>query len=143
MDKVLEDIDYAIAHISDKVELYRVTKWTAMALKSRICLFEGTFRKYHGIDGSEKFLDLCIEVSDDFIKTSPYSIYKDGEKPYRDLFSSMNAIAQEVILARDYDKEKGVMHEANYNTMAPTYGLSLIHILHCFCIHNSAFISCC
>lgn len=122
MDKVLEDIDYAIAHISDKVELYRVTKWTAMALKSRICLFEGTFRKYHGIDGSEKFLDLCIEVSDDFIKTSPYSIYKDGEKPYRDLFSSMNAIAQEVILARDYDKEKGVMHEANYNTMAPTYG---------------------
>lgn len=122
MDKVLEDIDYAIAHISDKTDLYRVTKWTAMALKSRICLFEGTFRKYHGIDGYEKFLDLCIGISEEFIKTSPYSIYKDGEKPYRDLFASMNAISQEVILARDYDAGKKVMHEANYNTMAPTYG---------------------
>ena len=34
----------------------------------------------------------------------------------------MNAIQQEVILARDYDYTKGVKHEANYNTMAQTYG---------------------
>ena len=122
MGKIIEDIDYAIKHISDAAELYRVTKWTAMALKSRICLFEGTFRKYHGIAGYETYLDKCISVSEDFITNSPYSIYKDGEKPYRDLFSSMDAISQEVILARDYDKGKAVMHEANYNTMGPTYG---------------------
>lgn len=122
MGKIIEDIDYAIKHISDAAELYRVTKWTAMALKSRICLFEGTFRKYHGIAGYETYLDKCISVSEDFITNSPYSIYKDGEKPYRDLFSSMDAISQEVILARDYDKGKAVMHEANYNTMEPTYG---------------------
>ena len=35
MGKIIEDIDYAIKHISDAAELYRVTKWTAMALKSR------------------------------------------------------------------------------------------------------------
>ena len=122
VEKILEDIDYAIAHISDKAELYRVTKWTAMALKSRICLFEGTYRKYHGIPGYEALLDQCIAVSEEFITSSPYSIYKGGEKPYRDLFSSMNAIAQEVILARDYDLGKAVVHEANYNTMASTYG---------------------
>lgn len=45
MGKIIEDIDYAIKHISDAAELYRVTKWTAMALKSRICLFEGTFQE--------------------------------------------------------------------------------------------------
>ena len=111
MGKIIEDIDYAIKHISDAAELYRVTKWTAMALKSRICLFEGTFRKYHGIAGYETYLDKCISVSEDFITNSPYSIYKDGEKPYRDLFSSMDAISQEVILARDYDKGKAGMHE--------------------------------
>ena len=122
MDKVLEDIDYAITHVSDNAQLYRVTKWTAMALKSRICLFEGTYRKYHGIEGSEKFLDECIKVSNEFISTSPYSIYKDGTKPYLELFSSIDAISQEVILARDYDKTKNVKHEANYNTLAPTYG---------------------
>lgn len=122
MEKVMEDIDYAIAHISDKAELYRVTKWTAMALKSRICLFEGTFRKYHGMTDADTYLDQCISVSQLLITDSPYSIYKDGGKPYRDLFSSMQAISQEVILARDYEKGKAVVHEANYNTMGPTYG---------------------
>ncbi|MCP9612773.1 RagB/SusD family nutrient uptake outer membrane protein [Coprobacter tertius] len=122
INKMLEDIDYAIKYCPDKTELYRVTKWTAMALKSRICLFEGTYRKYHGIPGYEELLDQCIDVSGEFITSSPYSIYNKGDKPYRDLFSSMDAIAQEVILARDYDKGKAVVHEANYNTMASTYG---------------------
>ena len=47
MTKIVEDLDYAIANLSDKKDLYRVTKWSALALKARICLFEGTFRKYH------------------------------------------------------------------------------------------------
>ena len=122
MDKILDDLTYAINNISDKKDLYNVTHWTALALKSRICLFEGTFRKYHGIAGYETFLEECATISKQFIDESPYSIYKSGDKPYRDLFASMNAIQQEVILARDYDYTKGVKHEANYNTMAQTYG---------------------
>lgn len=122
MDSILNDIDYAITYIPDDQELYRVTKWTAMALKSRICLFEGTYRKYHGIAGYEHFLNECVAISERFIDESPYSIYRGSEKPYRDLFASMDAIKQEVILARDYDYAKGVKHEANYNTMATTYG---------------------
>ena len=47
MDKVIEDLDFAIENLSDKKDVYRITKWTALALKSRACLFEGTFRKYH------------------------------------------------------------------------------------------------
>ena len=122
MDSIMSDIDYAIEYCNDNPELYRVTKWTAMALKSRVCLFEGTFRKYHGIAGHETFLEECATISKRFIDESPYSIYTSGDKPYRDLFASMNAIQQEVILARDYDYTKGVKHEANYNTMAQTYG---------------------
>ena len=122
MDKILDDLTYAIDNISDKKDLYNVTHWTALALKSRICLFEGTFRKYHGIAGHETFLEACATISKRFIDESPYSIYTSGDKPYRDLFASMNAIQQEVILARDYDYTKGVKHEANYNTMAQTYG---------------------
>lgn len=122
MDSVLNDIDYAIQHIPDDQELYLVTKWTAMALKSRICLFEGTYRKYHGIADYERFLNECATVSEQFIDQSPYSIYQSGDKPYRDLFASMDAIKQEVILARDYDNAKAVKHEANYYTMSTTYG---------------------
>lgn len=47
MTKIIEDLDFAIANLTDQRDLYRVTRWTALALKSRACLFEGTFRKYH------------------------------------------------------------------------------------------------
>lgn len=56
MEKVIEDIDEAIRLFKKEnstKDLYHVTWWTAMALKSRICLFEGTFRKYHGLADSE------------------------------------------------------------------------------------------
>ena len=122
MDKILDDLTYAINNISDKKDLYNVTHWTALALKSRICLFEGTFRKYHGIPGYEKFLNECATASKLFIDNAPYAIYQTGAQPYRDLFSSMNAIEEEVILARDYDRAQNVMHEANANTLSPTYG---------------------
>ena len=122
MDKILDDLTYAINNISDKKDLYNVTHWTALALKSRICLFEGTFRKYRGIPGYEKFLNECATASKLFIDNAPYAIYQTGAQPYRDLFSSMNAIEEEVILARDYDRSQNVMHEANANTLSPTYG---------------------
>ena len=122
MDKILDDLTYAINNISDKKDLYNVTHWTTLALKSRICLFEGTFRKYHGIPGYEKFLNECATASKLFIDNAPYAIYQTGAQPYRDLFSSMNAIEEEVILARDYDRAQNVMHEANANTLSPTYG---------------------
>ena len=48
---MLDDLDFAIDALPASKELYRVTKWTALALKSRVTLFEGTFRKYHNIEG--------------------------------------------------------------------------------------------
>lgn len=121
--KMIEDLDYAIAKLPTTIEnVYRVNGWTARALKSRVCLFEGTFRKYHGLDGWEEILNQCAEVSREMIDQSPYSIWTGSEKPYRDLFASIEAVGQEVILARDYDKNKKVLHDANYNAIGTTYG---------------------
>src|SRR5690606_27519683 len=49
MDNVLADINYAIENINTERESSRtlITKDVALALKSRIALFEGSFRKYH------------------------------------------------------------------------------------------------
>lgn len=48
MNHVLEDLDYACQNITaTSSDGSLVTKWVAYALKSRICLFEGSFRKYH------------------------------------------------------------------------------------------------
>ena len=123
MSKILEDIDYAIAKLPQEQNVYSVTQWTALALKSRICLFEGTFRKYHGIAGHEKYLDECIKAAERFIDESPYLIYKGSSTPYRDLFSSNNAISTEVILARDYEIGLNIIHNANNYTLSNTYGM--------------------
>jgi len=138
MDKVIEDLDFAIENLPDKKDLYRVTKWTALALKSRACLFEGTFRKYHAgkstletLSADAKpytyYLELSAAASEEIMNTSGYSIYKGNGKAtaYRDLFlgdpETGNAFAEEIILARDYNESLTILHNATFFTIG-NYG---------------------
>ena len=138
MTKVIEDLDFAIANLSDRHDLYRVTKWTALALKSRACLFEGTFRKYHAgkntlenlpsdANSYEHYLRLAADASEEFITTSGYTLYTGSgkENSYRDLFAgdpgTGDAFKEEVILARDYDLGLGTTHNGTYYTLG-NYG---------------------
>lgn len=122
MEKVMEDIDFAIANLPEKQDVYRVTRWTARALKSRIALFEGTFRKYHGIDGYEKYLQKCVTASEPFLN-GPYTIYTTGSTPYQDLFTSQNAIGTEIILAKAYTSAiSGMTHDVNGHLTGATMG---------------------
>lgn len=122
MEKVMEDIDFAIANLPEKQDVYHVTRWTALALKSRIALFEGTFRKYHGIDGYEKYLQECVTASEPFLN-GPYNIYTTGSTPYQDLFTSQNAIGTEIILARAYTSAiSGMTHDVNGHLTGATMG---------------------
>lgn len=126
MQHVLEDLDYAIDNLPATHNLYEVTKWSAMALKSRVCLFEGTFRKYHGIDGSEKYLQACADVSHKFISESGYTIATAGNEPYKQLFANENADANEVVLARDYSMSLGMFHDVQgYETSAGTANMGV------------------
>lgn len=139
MDKVIEDLDFAIANLPDTKDLYRITKWTALALKSRACLFEGTFRKYHAgkntlatLPADAKpytyYLELSAAASEEIMNTSGYSIYRGSSKStaYRDLFlgdpnNDNNAFGEEVILARDYNKSLTILHNATFFTIG-NYG---------------------
>ena len=49
MQKMLDDVNFAIDNLPAGVSTFRVNKWAALALKSQFCLFEGTFRKYHAL----------------------------------------------------------------------------------------------
>lgn len=127
MQHILEDLDDAIEHLGTRRELYRVTCWTALALKSRVCLFEGTFRKYHGINGFEHswqwYLEQGAAAAKTFIETSGYSLRTaDGpDRSYLMLFARENADPTEVILARDYSKALGVKHNGTFYTLG-NYG---------------------
>ncbi len=127
MGKMLEDIDFAIANLSDVPSLYTVTRWTALALKSRFCLFEGTYRKYHEINDYEHdwkyYLELSAEASAEFMNKSSYTLHTEGgpEASYLALFTSDNALADEVILARNYNGASGIgvtHNSSNYTLVA-------------------------
>ena len=125
MDSVLADIDFAIANADATKKVAEVTKWTALALKSRICLFEGTFRKYHpefSLPDANKFLQECVKASEELIDKGGYSIFKGSDQPYRDLFSSYMVTPTEILLARQYSSSLQIFHNVNYYTITPSYG---------------------
>ena len=71
-------------------------------------MFEGTFRKYHGLNDWEKYLRECASASDIFINESGYTVYTAGSTPYFNLFGSLNAEPTEIILAKDYNAALGL-----------------------------------
>lgn len=47
MDKVLEDLNFAVANITDNASSQTAFNvWVAQAMKAEVCLFEGTYSKY-------------------------------------------------------------------------------------------------
>lgn len=122
MQKVIGDLDFAIANLPAEKSVYRVTRWTALALKSRVCLFEGTFRKYHGLEGYESYLSACETASKRFMTESGYSVYTSGTTPYLNLFSSLKAIDTEIVLARAYNTAIGLKHDVNGYLTSITMG---------------------
>lgn len=122
-DKMLEDIDFAIAHGTADKSAQLVTRWTALALKSRMTLFEGTFRKYHALGDWERILEESVSASDELISSGTYSIHMGGpDKAYHELFIAEDAISSEMILARQYSSAVPFVHSANFYILSASYG---------------------
>lgn len=115
IDRVLEDLDEAYRLGTKSRDLVKVTKWTALALKSRVALYEGTWRKYRGLPDADKYLRAAADAAEEFISNSGYSIQKTGSEPYRNLFNAIDATNTEVVLARKYGNKANVMHSIPFN----------------------------
>lgn len=106
MTHIFEDIEAALEDLSkykSQKDVYRVGWWTVQALKSRVGLFEGTFRKYHGIADYEKYLQYAVDASEAFVSGGGGYSLMTGATAYRDMFIRNDA-CKEYIFARDYDK---------------------------------------
>ena len=127
MDSVLVTINKAIAWLpakgSEKPD--RLNRNMALLLKARICLYEGTFRKYHkelSLSGNV-FLQEAADASNQLINSGTYSIWKPGNKnnDFHDLFvQATYKNNPEVILWKEY--KSGVIGSAtlryyNYNSV--------------------------
>lgn len=142
MTKILEDLEFAIKNLNTGIQKgpYYVTPAAALALKSNVCLFEGTFRKYHDIDLTaggtaangeqyaghswEYYLEQCVDASEKLMSGAygKFKLYNTGKpnQDYRDLFAALNANTDEYILAVMYNEEPNKTHNSNGFMLIPT-----------------------
>lgn len=82
MDKVLEDLNFAATKLPDSWgdgnAPGRLNRWNALLVKSRMCLFEGTWRKYHGGANATKWLEEAASSAKELMDKGPYKLYSTG-----------------------------------------------------------------
>ena len=111
MDEVvLEDLKFAVTNLPEKNQAAagRLHKDAARALMSRICLWEGTYRKYRNIEGADTYLDACVKASEELMDAG-YDIYSTGntDEDYRNLFIQKDLRSNpEAIFYRAYITDK-------------------------------------
>ena len=122
MTHMLEDIDDAIASLPEDVTTFRANKWAAYMLKAQFCLFEGTYRKYHGLSyeghSADDYLKLAYEAAQAVMESGKYSLASD----YHELFREADANAAEYILAIKMDATIGCGHSATAYVLVDTQG---------------------
>lgn len=109
VDSILADLDYAARFLPEESDGFHLNRDIAVAFRSRVCLFEGTFRKYHAGDVFNpanlpwrELLEDAAESALDIMESRHYSIAKDAGTPYYSLFVAEEANKKEYIFARSY-----------------------------------------
>lgn len=82
MKKVLEDLNFATEKLpaswGDGGAPGRVNRWVALLAKARICLFEGTYRKYHGGTDAAMWIQEAAKASQEIMDKGPFRLYNTG-----------------------------------------------------------------
>jgi hypothetical protein len=130
MDSIEADLDYAIAHAPSAKDAgcSTITKWVALALKSRVGLFEGTFRKYHTElnlgSTANTWLNYSVDASTQLMNSGLYTLHNTGNplSDYRAVFTTQTPLPDEMILAVVYSDALKVWHNANAYFTSTTLG---------------------
>lgn len=119
MDKVLEDLNFAIANIpsntSDKTEW---GKEFAEAMKSDVCLYEGTFCKYRtlaengkapDLTRANRYLQACVDASESLRTSGKFALNAwtpDAKGKIYTIYNSLDLSSNdEVIFYNNYEKD--------------------------------------
>lgn len=123
-EHIYEDLQFAIENITEATNSTAtlVTSLVAAGEQSRFCLWEGTFRKYHGEPDAEKWLQRAAAAAKIVMDSKKYSLNTSGNQPYRDLFITRLPKANEVMLATVYSVADGITNGMNRKSTASTLG---------------------
>lgn len=132
MEKILEDLNFAATYcLTDKayVNNSQINRWVVLALKARVCLYEGTYRKYHtelGLESSaERWLREAVSACETLMNESPYSLVHSPanlKTQWRKLFTSEEVDYQEIIFANEFSEELLRFHSATWKFTSGSYG---------------------
>lgn len=133
MDSVLSDLNFAVTNIFDTKDASctQVTRSVALAFKSRVCLFEGTFRKYHNVlTGTvNSWLQEAANAAGTLMGSLKYTLHKtaNSDLDYRSLFINETPLSSEILLASVYSNSLRKWHGSNnwYNSLTAGDRLSL------------------
>ena len=106
MDNILADLNYAVENMGDKNASSRTAYnvYVAQAMKARVCLFEGTYAKYHLKDAAraEKYLKEAKAATEAIINSGNYELTA-GAEGYRANYNSLDLAGnKEMILYKKY-----------------------------------------
>ena len=136
---MLEDLDFACEHCYDSgawINSAQINRYIALAYKSRVCLFEGTYRKYHSVDpstgkpwedtqASERFLRAAAEAAYELMQAGIYSIVNNPANvrtQYRKLFTEEAIDRTEIIWAREMSVGMTTFHDLTWRYTSGSYG---------------------
>ena len=114
MDNILVDLNYAVDNMGDMYADSRTAYnvHVANAMKSQVCLFEGTYAKYHQQDAAraEKYLKEAKTASEAIINSGKFEL-TPGAEGYRANYNSLDLAGnKEMILYKQY--VLGVLYHA-------------------------------
>lgn len=129
MDNLVADITFAVENMGDKNADSRTAYnvHVANAIKSRVCLFEGTYAKYHLKDNTraEKYLNEAIAASEALITAGQFKL-TPGAEGYRANYNSLDLAGNtEMIMYKKY--VVGLLYHATQDYCCgstQTHGLS-------------------
>jgi hypothetical protein len=132
IDSIIADLDQAIALMKSGPNEggTRLNKEIAQLFKARVCLYEGTWEKYHagdpfGVSGSDgtKYLQLAADAANDLINSGKYHVFSTGdhEWDYWHLFNQVDYSGNpEIMLWKKYDADLDMTH--NHQRYLPRIG---------------------
>jgi starch-binding outer membrane protein, SusD/RagB family len=103
MDSVLADLNFAVDSLRQVDLPNTVNKDVALALKSRVCLYEGTYRKYHtelNLPDADKFLQQAKDAAAAIMAES-YSLNPNFLAAYNS--DDLGKDGREIILYKRYE----------------------------------------
>lgn len=123
IDQIIADLDKAIEYLPEGPNDggTRLSRGVAQLYKSQVCLYEGTWEKYHagtpfGVPEPKAthYLEMAAAAAAAVIQSNKYSLYSTG-KPQQDYFNLFNQVNYaghpEIMFWKKWDRNLDMIHD--------------------------------